>query len=260
MLKMDGKMNKAFIRHQFNRQAEQFANFKMTRSETIFRFIHDFCEFKSDDRLLDVACGSGAFVNYCAKRLKAAVGADLSDELIRLAKRDQNSQVSEASLFLCGDVEYLPFPDNSFSLVTCRSALHHMEKPHRVLKEMKRVVSDDGKVCIQDMTSFSDPVADAYFEKMEKLVDQSHHRTLRPSEIKQLLISQDLQIENIFETTLTHNFFEYVGHALQNEAQLDALSELIRIGISDPVISPFLFEKDEILQFKRSGVVCYASF
>lgn len=249
-------MDKKFIKQQFNKQAEHFARFGLTQNEDIFKFTFDFCKFVPDDILLDVACGSGAFVNFCANHLKASFGVDLSDELISYAKK-YVGPFSKSPIFLCGDVEHLPFPESSFTVATCRSALHHMENPNRVIQEMVRASKKAGKICLQDMTTYDEPRINEFFEEMEKLVDPSHHRTLTTDEIKQLLVEQNVNIVNVFETTLTHNLHEYFGHAFQTERQIDLLAELISTGLSDPALSDFLFEKEKTLFFKRSGLVIY---
>jgi ubiquinone/menaquinone biosynthesis C-methylase UbiE len=48
--------------------------------------------------------------------------------------------------FIRGDAQNLPFPDNSFDVVTCQTVLIHVRNPDLVLREMKRVVKPDGIV------------------------------------------------------------------------------------------------------------------
>ena len=48
--------------------------------------------------------------------------------------------------FRKGTAYRLPFPDNSFDVVTCQTLLIHLKHPEKALMEMKRVVKDDGIV------------------------------------------------------------------------------------------------------------------
>ncbi|MDA8141499.1 MAG: class I SAM-dependent methyltransferase [Desulfobacteraceae bacterium] len=113
------------IRTQFNQQADQFSGHSFIRNQKIFAFIYQFCGMQVHDTLLDVACGSGAFVLFCGDKVRRAAGCDLSDDLLKIA-RNQCRRQKAANLLLCqSDAEHLPYKDNGFSMVTCRSAFHH---------------------------------------------------------------------------------------------------------------------------------------
>ena len=252
-------MEKDAIRQQFNIQAEQFARFEMTRNETIFQFTFDFCEFQQCDTLLDVACGSGAFAVFCAGRLRHAKGIDISDELIKYAKKHAEELKLANAEFIRGDVEKLPFPESSFSIVSCRSGFHHMENCNRVIQEMARCATKGGKICIQDMTAYQQPGVNKFFEEMDKEIDPSHFRALTSAEIQQLLSANNIEIEKIFEAVLAHNLSEYIGHAHQSKKQLDALTELISTGLNDRAMSEWLYLEDGNIQFKRGGIIIYGT-
>ncbi len=51
----------------------------------------------------------------------------------------------------------LPFPDASFSIVTCRYAFHHFEHPAAVLAEMKHVWLPDGRAVLADVQAAPKP-------------------------------------------------------------------------------------------------------
>ena len=47
-----------------------------------------------------------------------------------------------------GSVDNLPFKDNYFDFVNCSGVLHHIEKPQRAFKEIKRVLKKNGTALI----------------------------------------------------------------------------------------------------------------
>src|ERR1700757_116805 len=63
--------------------------------------------------VLDVGCGGGAFLRLVADRGARAFGLDASEALLELAR----SRLPDADLRL-GDMEALPYDDDSFDLVT----------------------------------------------------------------------------------------------------------------------------------------------
>ena len=105
-----------------------------------------------DERLLDVACGTGSFlamIKHNYPRLPVT-GLDLSAPYLRHAGAhlDRWSWVS----FVEGAAEALPFADGTFSLVTCVYLFH--ELPHdvrrRVAAEMARVLRPGGRLVFVD--------------------------------------------------------------------------------------------------------------
>jgi len=85
------------------------------------------------DSVLDCGCGNGFFQKAIGDIFQVDCwGIDYSKEMI---DNNPNPQKMVAS------VTQLPFPDNSFDLVTCSALLHHMNKEDRVkaVKEMSRV-------------------------------------------------------------------------------------------------------------------------
>ena len=84
----------------------------------------------ADDMLvLDVACGAGHAAETVAPEVREVVGIDLTATLLELgAARLRDAGITNV-LLQEGNAEALPFVAESFDLVFCRSALHHMADP-----------------------------------------------------------------------------------------------------------------------------------
>lgn len=73
-------------------------------------------------RVLDIGCGTGAFLFCLAERGYQAVGVDFSPSMLRAAKK---STMGKSIEFVRGDVtQGLDFPDKSFDLVIASYVLH----------------------------------------------------------------------------------------------------------------------------------------
>jgi SAM-dependent methyltransferase len=103
----------------------------------------DLLDAKPGTRLLDVSCGTGSLLAAAHRRGVAAVGVDLSDEAVRLAKR-----VTPGAEVAVGAGEALAFHDHTFDYVSCLGALEHFLDMGRGLEEMKRVAKPDARLCI----------------------------------------------------------------------------------------------------------------
>ena len=87
-------------------------------------------------KILDVGCGTGIIHDLYPD--DDITGIDVSRGM--LSHHKGKCQLASA----CA----IPFPDNSFDSVVCRSVLHHIPIPDKALSEIKRVLKPGGKfVC-----------------------------------------------------------------------------------------------------------------
>jgi SAM-dependent methyltransferase len=95
---------------------------------------------KLGDRVLDIAGGSGAHASQIVRAAPVSVaGIDISDEMVR--QRGEDPLLTEN---VVGDMEALPFPDESFDAVLFVAALHHVPDALPALREARRVLKPDG--------------------------------------------------------------------------------------------------------------------
>jgi ubiquinone/menaquinone biosynthesis C-methylase UbiE len=108
-----------------------------------YRALASRLEIAPGRRVLDVACGTGAWLKCCASRGAAISGVDLSRRAIEFCK----SAHSSGAFHACA-AEQLPFDDLSFDLVTCLGSLEHFVDPVAALHEMRRVAVDGARFVI----------------------------------------------------------------------------------------------------------------
>jgi SAM-dependent methyltransferase len=118
-------------------------------SGTSYRAVADTLQLGPDDELLDVACGSGAFLAQHAGHVRRVAGIDLSDVQVPLAHRALRERIAAGSATVVhGDASSLPWPDESFTAVTCVSSFEVFPDPEKVLAEMFRVLRPGGRVAV----------------------------------------------------------------------------------------------------------------
>jgi ubiquinone/menaquinone biosynthesis C-methylase UbiE len=96
-----------------------------------------------DQKVLDVACGLGEWLQICAQRGAYPFGVDLSERAIAYCRR----HIPNGEFYAQG-AETLPFPDKEFDVVTCLGSLEHFVSPVAALKEMGRVAKSDAQFLI----------------------------------------------------------------------------------------------------------------
>ena len=94
-------------------------------------------------RLLDAGCGAGLALTLAAQRGAIVTGLDASGELLRIARE----RLPEADLRE-GELEALPYADDSFDAVTAFNSIQYAGDPTAALRELKRVARPGVRVAV----------------------------------------------------------------------------------------------------------------
>jgi SAM-dependent methyltransferase len=101
-------------------------------------------ELRQGALVLDVGCGVGAFLDLVAHRGARAFGIDASEALLAVARH----RVPAADLRV-GDMQALPYADDTFDLVTGFNAFFFADDIVAALREAGRVAKPGAHVVIQ---------------------------------------------------------------------------------------------------------------
>jgi ubiquinone/menaquinone biosynthesis C-methylase UbiE len=93
--------------------------------------------------ILDIGCGTGHLAGELMQRGYTAWGVDLSEGMVEYARQHYNPD-----RFRVGDIERIPFPDNTFDAVMCLGVMEYLEKDELALREMWRVLKPGGRAVI----------------------------------------------------------------------------------------------------------------
>lgn len=161
-------------------------------------------------KILDVATGSGDFVNTLMKMLKnydCFVGIEISEKDLKSAKKRFEGQPVK---FLDMDAGHLKFEDNSFDTVCISYSLHHLENIDRVLAEMKRVLKPAGYFLVQE--EFRDGEQNEaqkthilqhhWDSEIDSLLGIVHHKTFSKQKIKDIMDSLRLSKLETYESAV----------------------------------------------------------
>lgn len=130
--------------------------FRLIYFEKIYKKVIEVIKNQSNGRLrpqskfLDVGCGTAEVIFRLAKEFKEVkfFGIDFSKGMIEKAINKtyhlNNVKIIEAN------VENLPFEDKTFDFILCLDTFHHFYNPDLVLKEIRRVLKDNGLFLLVD--------------------------------------------------------------------------------------------------------------
>ena len=94
-----------------------------------------------DKTVLELAAGTGLIAKHIANAAEYIEVTDASEQMIRQAERENHA---ENLHFSVQDMFCLPYADAAFDVVIVSNALHIVPQPEKSLREIKRVLKDDG--------------------------------------------------------------------------------------------------------------------
>ena len=152
---------------------------------------------KEDDLLLDMGCGEGRHTigAYIEKPVNS-FGFDLSFKDLKIARERLNdfdvSYKKEICQFGAGDINALPFKDESFDSVICSEVLEHVDSPEDSIKELIRVLKPGGVLALS-VPRFLPELICWWLSKEYQEMPGGHVRIFRHNQIKKLATNEGLQ-------------------------------------------------------------------
>ncbi|MGG6263958.1 class I SAM-dependent methyltransferase [Leptolyngbya sp. AN03gr2] len=155
-------------------------------------------QIPSDARVLDIGCGrSATLLKAIAPRIDYGVGVDFK---VSPAK---TGNIETIPLKL--DHE-LPFPDQSFDVVTMLAVLEHIEHETPILQEVYRVLKDSGKLILTVPSVRAKPVLEFLAYRL-KIVDEAEIRDHKRYYDRQTL--QHVMLKEAPFQFFQHQYFQF---------------------------------------------------
>ncbi len=200
------------VKEDYAINADQFDKRRQTPWK---EFDHYIKHIKHNDKVADIGCGNGRFYDYLKNKRKVEyTGIDITKELITLAKKRYKAKFKVANAF--DTKEKSDFFDTTLLIAT----LHHIPSKKlrkKTIQEMNRITKKDGIFIISVWNLYRKKYIKyfikAFIKSLMNIFKTSHkdliipwgeNKTdryfyaLSPTELKQLLISENFKILNSY--------------------------------------------------------------
>jgi len=197
---------------------------KMYEKKEVKEYFEDFFRFSDINNkcVLDAGCGIG----YSSKILKSkgnhVFSFDTNRKSVTYAKKSMGVEYP-----LVASVESIPFKDKVFDAVYFLDVLEHLPEPLSVLKDLRRVLKDEGELLLITPNGLIRKSINIIFGK--DIGDKTHIKEFTYKELKELMAKAGFRIESIkvsgivLLNKINFRFARKLGHKL-NKAVLPLAS------------------------------------
>ena len=119
-------------------------------------------------RLVDLGTGTGRMLTLLGGRADAAVGIDLSQNMLNIARRNAAASGLERVELRHGDIFSTRLPTGCADLVIVHQVLHYLSEPAAALAEAARLLAPGGRLVVADFAPHA----------LEFLREEHQHRRL----------------------------------------------------------------------------------
>ena len=177
--------------------------------------------------VLDVGCGRGEYKDdtvFFRKNLKILRGKGSKVIGIDIDENAKNNPFIDEFKLICGN--YWPVDDNSIDLIVCDNVLEHIEEPDKFFNEIRRVLKNNGFICIRTTNLWN------YIALLATIIPNKYHHIVTS------FAQDDRKNVDVFPTLyrcntigklkriMKKNFFECVVYGYEAEPSYHSFSNI----------------------------------
>ncbi|MBU4220422.1 MAG: geranylgeranyl reductase family protein [Euryarchaeota archaeon] len=176
------------VREMYDSIAEKYDSYASIWKNSVGKGVWNYYEellhknVKDGAKVLDAGTGTGEAIKAILNNSNPSevMGIDISKGMLKIAREKIKDKRVR---FDVQDIQTLPYPDNSFDVVTCTWALETLEYPKKTVAEFLRVINEDGYVIYVFHSLPTDMTGRLYSNLMERLLKKKLElRFLTPEE------------------------------------------------------------------------------
>ena len=126
-----------YLKVVYNKGVRPYTNYPSKLCRYLFKRFN----LNKGDHLLDLGCGRGEFLKEFSALGLNSEGMDCCKSAVELSKGHK--------IEVCDfENQRLPYPDNYFGVIFCKSVIEHSYCPEKIFKEAYRILKPNGKFIV----------------------------------------------------------------------------------------------------------------
>lgn len=123
--------------------ARDWAEYQESRLAAVWDQMLDLLQVERGKTLADLGCGAGGASRLAVERGAQVYGLDAAPQMIEIAR-----EIAPGGEFRVGDLEDLPYSDDTFDAVLAANSIQFAGDPQNALGEVRRVCRPDSRVAV----------------------------------------------------------------------------------------------------------------
>lgn len=181
---------------------------------------------------MDVGCGSGCDAVYYAKKGAKVSGIDISKKEIDMVSKKITGN------FVVGDMNKLPYAENSFDFVASTYAVQSSDNVTKSINEMIRVAKKGAEILIVAKHPFRNLLEGNINDKKENYFKQS--------KVTSYIFNRKIKL-----IEPSHTMGEYLHSSILEKTNLEIFEEHEDFPASEQVIKGLIYPTFIILRFRK---------
>ena len=224
---------KQHVQSQFDHVAANYRTSAVHAAGQDLRLMVEHAPTSADALVLDAGCGAGHTAMAFAPLVKQVTAYDFTPAMLEQVQQLAQERAI-ANVITCeGDVENLPFDNDTFDIIATRYSAHHWLHPEVALAEFKRVLKPRGTFIISDIMARENYAQDTFLQAVELLRDPSHVRDYRIPEWQGMMAEAGFTTETVYTFDLTLHFDTWTKRMATPAQNVDMLKTLFNIASKD---------------------------
>ena len=215
----------------------------------------DAAQVETGQRVLDVACGTGVLAREAYKRVGPygqVAAVDPIAGMLSVAR-----QLEPAIDWRQGTAESIPFADESFDTVVSQFGLMFFNDKRKAIREMSRVLTNDGRLAVAVWDSLDNIPA---YATVDKLLEQTAGDAAADALKAPFVLGDRNELKKIFEdsansveVTTQAGTAHFPSIRVMVEADLRGWLPMVGVNLSEDQISHILHEAESLLRAYASA-------
>ena len=123
--------------------------------DSYLRRFFDNVQFRKNNIVIDVACGSGYMAIELAKKGAYVIGSDITiNQLFKLQTAAKKLKIEDRLLLVCCSAEFLPFKNKSADIITENAIIEHLHQERQAIQEIDRIARKNAQLMVSTPLSY----------------------------------------------------------------------------------------------------------